>query len=303
MIPGSYDRCLRGIKLLRERGLPLKLKTVATSINKHEVVAMRQFAEEELGVEFKMRWADQSADRLLAESARGAAYAGRSGGPRYAYSEGSERIPQAGEARPGRARQAFRAIDTVYFCGGGHESFAINAYGEMSICVTSQQETSIFESRVLQQAWEHSFVKCGPASARESRSASNAAFSRFAGCVPRTAKWKTVIRRARWSFSVMSHICGQRLSGSRFRRTEIANFAPGEAASGVLESARRIRSKEIDVESWVGPPQILPDPEQFNTRLRRLRRLWIIIGQEVNGGSMDHNNETMKQETVRAAAA
>jgi hypothetical protein len=53
-IPGSYDRCLRGIKLLRERGLPLKLKTVATSINKHEVFAMKQFAEEELGVEFKI---------------------------------------------------------------------------------------------------------------------------------------------------------------------------------------------------------------------------------------------------------
>ena len=53
-IPGSYDRCLRGIELLRSRKLPLKLKTVATSINKHEVLAMRQFAEEELGVEFKM---------------------------------------------------------------------------------------------------------------------------------------------------------------------------------------------------------------------------------------------------------
>jgi MoaA/NifB/PqqE/SkfB family radical SAM enzyme len=54
MIPGSYDRCLHGIKLLKERGLPLKLKTVATSINKHEVMGMRRFAEEELGVEFKM---------------------------------------------------------------------------------------------------------------------------------------------------------------------------------------------------------------------------------------------------------
>src|SRR5438445_10098748 len=53
-IPGSYDRCLRGIGLLKERGLPLKLKTVATSINKHEVMAMRRFAEEEMGVEFKM---------------------------------------------------------------------------------------------------------------------------------------------------------------------------------------------------------------------------------------------------------
>src|SRR6202167_5729412 len=52
-ISGSYDRCLGGIHLLRERGLPLKLKTVATSINKHEVSAMREFAEQELGVEFK----------------------------------------------------------------------------------------------------------------------------------------------------------------------------------------------------------------------------------------------------------
>jgi len=52
-IPGSYEKCLRGIRLLRERGLPLKLKTVATSINKHEISAMRQFAEEELGVDFK----------------------------------------------------------------------------------------------------------------------------------------------------------------------------------------------------------------------------------------------------------
>src|SRR5258706_7500926 len=51
-IPGSYERCLRGIKLLREKGLPLKLKTVATSINKHEIFAMKQFADD-LGVEFK----------------------------------------------------------------------------------------------------------------------------------------------------------------------------------------------------------------------------------------------------------
>src|SRR5437763_10504952 len=35
-VPGSYDRCLRGIHLLLDRGLPLKLKTVALTINKHE---------------------------------------------------------------------------------------------------------------------------------------------------------------------------------------------------------------------------------------------------------------------------
>src|SRR5206468_12319588 len=51
--PGSHDRCMRGIRLRLDRGIPLKLKTVGTRINAHEVVAMRAFAEQELGVEFK----------------------------------------------------------------------------------------------------------------------------------------------------------------------------------------------------------------------------------------------------------
>src|SRR5947207_5907704 len=52
-LPGSYDRCMRGIHLLLDRGLPLKLKTVGTRVNAHEVVSMRQFAEQELGIDFK----------------------------------------------------------------------------------------------------------------------------------------------------------------------------------------------------------------------------------------------------------
>src|SRR6266852_8678195 len=36
-IQGSYERCLRGIEVLRSRKITLKLKTVATTINKHEV--------------------------------------------------------------------------------------------------------------------------------------------------------------------------------------------------------------------------------------------------------------------------
>ena len=52
-VPGSFDRCMRGIQLLKERGLPLKLKTVAVTINRHEIAGMQRFAEEELGLPFK----------------------------------------------------------------------------------------------------------------------------------------------------------------------------------------------------------------------------------------------------------
>src|ERR1700680_531937 len=51
-VRGSYDRCMRGIQLLLERNLPLKLKTVPTTINQHEVYEMKNLAEG-LGVEFK----------------------------------------------------------------------------------------------------------------------------------------------------------------------------------------------------------------------------------------------------------
>src|ERR1700675_3618055 len=52
-ITGSYDRCLRGIENLRSRGLPVKLKTVATSINKHEIWACHFFGGEEFGGNLK----------------------------------------------------------------------------------------------------------------------------------------------------------------------------------------------------------------------------------------------------------
>jgi hypothetical protein len=51
--------------LLKERGLPLKLKTVATSINKHEVMAMRRFAEERTGRGFQNGRADIFAKVLI----------------------------------------------------------------------------------------------------------------------------------------------------------------------------------------------------------------------------------------------
>ena len=52
-IPGSYDRCMRGIQLLMERNLPLELKTVAVSITKHEIWEMKRWVEEDLGLKFK----------------------------------------------------------------------------------------------------------------------------------------------------------------------------------------------------------------------------------------------------------
>jgi len=52
-IPGSFERCLRGIQLLMERKMLVKLKTVTITLNKHEIWEMKRFVEEDLGLEFR----------------------------------------------------------------------------------------------------------------------------------------------------------------------------------------------------------------------------------------------------------
>ena len=57
----------------------------------------------------------------------------------------------------------------------------------------------------------------------------------------------------------MSLTCGRRRSELRFRPMESVNFALAEVSMmHCMDSARRIRTKEIDVESWVGPQQNFP---------------------------------------------
>ncbi len=51
-VEGSYERCLRGINLLKKREIPLRLKTMLMQANKHELEGMKQFAKK-LGYEFR----------------------------------------------------------------------------------------------------------------------------------------------------------------------------------------------------------------------------------------------------------
>jgi len=146
-IPGSYERCLRGVQLLRSRGLPLKLKTVATSINKHEVFAMKQFAEEELGLEFKFDGqinpridCSQSplAVRLTPEEVVALDMHAPKGVSEY------RRLAKHDLEKP---LSNLERNEKVYFCGGGIKGFAINAYGEMEFVCFRSRKPSAFGRR------------------------------------------------------------------------------------------------------------------------------------------------------------
>jgi MoaA/NifB/PqqE/SkfB family radical SAM enzyme len=139
-VPGSYDRCLNGVRLLTERGLPVSMKTVAVTVNKHEVWEMKRFVERELGLPFKF-------DAMMT--------------PRIDCSQSPlavrltpEEIVDLDVQDDGRIVEWGRFSghfigpthpagleDELYSCGGGVNSCAVDPQGKMSICVLSHFDT------------------------------------------------------------------------------------------------------------------------------------------------------------------
>jgi len=249
MVPGSYDRCLRGIKLLKERGLPLKLKTVATSINKHEVMAMRRFAEEELGVEFKMDGqinpridCSQSplAVRLMPEEVVALDMSTAKAVSEYRkLADREAEFPQPRLA----------TIDTVYFCGGGMKSFAINAYGEMGICVMSQQETFDVRDAGIKHSWEHSLSELRMRKRTRFTKCINCRIQSLCGMCAANGEMENGDKETPVNFlcqvaHLRAMVIGREVPG----HGECEYCAGGTAYVDLINSAERIQRHEIDLE-------------------------------------------------------
>ena len=152
-IPGSYDRCMRGVRLLLERNLPLKLKTVGVTINKHEVAAMRQIAED-LGVEFKFDAMmnpriDCGSSPLAVRLA-----------PHDVVELDLDDPPKVAEWRRLAIEHAPPPVEEgepleLYDCGGGVNSFSIDPYGDISICVLSHVDRYNVRDGSFREGWEY----------------------------------------------------------------------------------------------------------------------------------------------------
>jgi radical SAM protein with 4Fe4S-binding SPASM domain len=256
-IPGSYDRCLRGIRLLKERRLPVKLKTVATSVNKHEVVAMQQFAEEELGVDFKFDGqinpridCSQSplAVRLTPEEVVALDFHSPKRAQEY------RRLAERDLQRAPNLAQS----KTVYACGGGMNSFAINAYGEVGICIISQQETFSVRDASVKAVWEETLFKLRSRQRTRVTKCIECRIQSLCGMCPANGELENGDRETPVDFLCnIAHLRAAAL-GVRVPAHGDCVFCEGGSEHAALQdSAERIRSGEIDVESWVGP-QLLP---------------------------------------------
>jgi radical SAM protein with 4Fe4S-binding SPASM domain len=150
-IPGSYDRCMKGIRLLLERGLPLKLKTVPTTVNYHEVYEMKRMAEEDFGVQFKFDPlvnpridCSQSPLGVRLTPEHAVALEFRDPLRKSEYRQMAEREL----ARPGPEQSELK-----YTCGGGQNGCAVDPGGRMTICVLSHQDGYDFRKGSFTEGW------------------------------------------------------------------------------------------------------------------------------------------------------
>jgi MoaA/NifB/PqqE/SkfB family radical SAM enzyme len=151
--PGSFERCLRGIRLLMERGMDVKLKTVTMTLNKHEIWEMKRFVEEDLGLEFRF-------DAMISPRLDG------SQGPldlRLTPEEvvaldvqDPERLAEWNRFCEHHVRPRFDSKHShdLYQCGGGVGSFAIDPSGNLSVCGMSTSDTYNLREGSFQDGWE-----------------------------------------------------------------------------------------------------------------------------------------------------
>lgn len=151
-IPGSYDKCMRGIENILDRKLPLKLKTVAVTMNRHELKAMRDIADN-LGLEFKF---DPMINPRIDCSASPLAVRMTPADIVALDLDYPERVAEWRRlaALPGIEPRE-DVTPTVYDCGGGMNSFAIDPEGNMTICVLSHVDKYNVRTGTVREGWDH----------------------------------------------------------------------------------------------------------------------------------------------------
>ena len=152
-VPGSYDKCLAGIRRLVESQVPLKLKTMALTWNYHEVPAMREFARS-LGLGFRY---DSSLNPRVDCGANRNGELQLSAEQAVALDlQDPKRVAELREflersARPGSVADPARG---VYSCGAGEVGFTVDPYGNLQLCQLSRRRSFNLRESSFAEGWD-----------------------------------------------------------------------------------------------------------------------------------------------------
>jgi radical SAM protein with 4Fe4S-binding SPASM domain len=250
-IPGSYDRCMRGIRLLLDRKLPLKLKTVPTTVNRHEVYEMQRMAQQDFGVDFKFdplvnprTDCSQSpiAVRLTPEDAVALDF--HEPRRRHDYKE----LVDRDLAQPANSFSP----ESVYTCGGGVTSCAIDPYGHISICVLSHQKSYDWRSGSFGAGWDEFLGhERGRKKTRQTKCDSCRIHSLCGMCAANGELENGDAESPVEFLCEVAHLRAMALDVEIPAHGDCECCAGGSSYSKLERSAGRIRNGEVNVGSWM----------------------------------------------------
>lgn len=129
-VSGSFAHCLRGIRLLLERRLPVTLKSLGMTLNRSEILEIKALAKR-FGANVHYKFGAEMRPRLDG-----------SGEPfDLQLSEDEIRAIEGADAqmREERKRQDEMERTAPRQCGGGRLSFHIDAYGRLALCSNNRR--------------------------------------------------------------------------------------------------------------------------------------------------------------------
>jgi MoaA/NifB/PqqE/SkfB family radical SAM enzyme len=162
---GSYARCLDGIRMILERDLPLTLNTTGMTVNRDEVLAIKDYVE---------RLGNGHTRRVQYKF--GADIRPRLDGAQDVYqyqlpAEAVRPIEQAdAEFRAERGRQDHLAEEVLRqgqdLCEGGHYKFHIDAYGQLQLCSNNRWQSYDLRRGTFQEGF-YTFLPQFPCANRQ----------------------------------------------------------------------------------------------------------------------------------------
>ena len=149
-LPGSFERFMRGLRLLKESGLPAATKTVLLTINRHELPLIQKLAED-MGLRYRY-------DGSIFPRLNG------SDNP-FNYRLGIEEMLELDRSDPERMQSwvdhyeqsrnlPMRSEKYLYSCGAGHRSFHIDSTGALSPCMMTRKPSFNILEMGFKEAWE-----------------------------------------------------------------------------------------------------------------------------------------------------
>jgi MoaA/NifB/PqqE/SkfB family radical SAM enzyme len=138
--PGSYERCMAGIRLLLERKLPLTLKTTGMTVNRDEILEIKQHVDrlgERNGTKVWYKFGSDIRPRLDGSE------------DVFEYQLPDEHILAIEQADPefraerflqdGQKAELIRQGKSL--CAGGQNKFHIDAYGQLQLCSNNRRRS------------------------------------------------------------------------------------------------------------------------------------------------------------------